>query len=232
MKNLLTLAIAVSVFFTKINAQVGINTTTPKKELHVHGALQITNELNVGGNAITAGSSGISGQILASNGPNMAPNWQGINEISGTVYSAHYVQGTSSLTIPQGVTSDVPGATISLTVPNGKTQTFLFTILGYATRTGAAAGQASQGVFSLTKNGAKISSAYVSSGDGGSLVNLPAPVTFLKAVTLTAGTYNFKVQYSSWYGDQVVNRIPSDYGGYNGDTEAMLTKMQILVYNN
>ncbi|MFN1218129.1 hypothetical protein ACKW6Q_14250 [Chryseobacterium kwangjuense] len=233
-KNLLPLLMLTAFFLsgTKTIAQVGINTTTPQRNFHINGSLQITNELNVGGNAIMAGNAGATGQILTSNGPGSAPNWQTINTISGTIYSAHYVQGTSALTIPQGVTSDVPGATITLIVPGGRTQTFLFSILVYATRAVSGNSQASQGVFSLAQNGTKISSAYVSSGDGGSLVNLPAPVTFLKAVTLSGGTYTFKVQYSSWFGDQIVNRKPSDYGGYNGDTEAMLTKMQVLVYNN
>ena len=142
------------------------------------------------------------------------------------------MQGTTALTINQGNTADVPGVTISLIVPAGVTQTFLFTILGYAVNVSTAAGQATQGVFSLLQNGTKISSAYTSSGDGGSLVNLPAPTTFLKSVTLSAGTYIFKVQYSSWSGNQNVNFVPSGYAGYNGDTEAMLTKMQVLVYNN
>ena len=211
---------------------VGIGTTTPQKLLHVNGALQVTNEINVGGNATTAGSAGTAGQILTSSGAGAAPIWKTLNTSSGTISSANYVQGTTALTINQGTTADVPGATITLTVPAGVTQTFLFTILGYAVNTSTAAGQATQGVFSLLQNATKISSAYTSSGDGGSLVNLPAPVTFLKAVTLTAGTYTFKVQYSAWSGNQIVNFVPSGYAGYNGDTEAMLTKMQVLVYNN
>ncbi|MFP3534461.1 hypothetical protein SB763_34470, partial [Burkholderia sp. SIMBA_042] len=32
---------------------IGIGTSTPQKQLHVNGALQLTNELNVGGNAST-----------------------------------------------------------------------------------------------------------------------------------------------------------------------------------
>ncbi|MFN1215596.1 hypothetical protein ACKW6Q_01305 [Chryseobacterium kwangjuense] len=57
-------------------------------------------------------------------------------------------------------------------------------------------------------------------------------MTFLKSVSLPAGTYTFKVQYSAWSGSATVNFLPSAYVGYNGDTEAMLTKMQVLVYNN
>ncbi|PVV55079.1 hypothetical protein DD829_16235 [Chryseobacterium sp. HMWF035] len=181
-------------------------------------------------NTLTEG--GTAGQVLTSNGAGAAPSWITLNTVSGTIASANYVQGTTALTINQGTTADVPGVTIVLTVPTGKTQTFLFTILGFAINATGAGGVATQGVFSLLQNGTKISSAYTSSGDGGSLINLPAPTTFLKSVTLSAGTYIFKVQYSAWSGDQIVNANPSNYVGYNGDTEAMLTKMQVLVYNN
>ncbi|MFP3631819.1 hypothetical protein SB776_35020, partial [Burkholderia sp. SIMBA_045] len=54
----------------------GIGTETPQKKLHVNGGLQITNELNVGGNASTAGSAGTTGQVLTSAGASAAPTWQ------------------------------------------------------------------------------------------------------------------------------------------------------------
>lgn len=57
-------------------SQVGINTPTPQKQLHVNGSLQVTNEINVGGNASTAGTAGTTGQYLVSNGPGAAPSWQ------------------------------------------------------------------------------------------------------------------------------------------------------------
>lgn len=55
---------------------VGINTATPKKTLHVNGSLQITNELATGGDAAIAGNAGLLGQVLKSNGPGAAPTWQ------------------------------------------------------------------------------------------------------------------------------------------------------------
>ncbi|MDQ1854971.1 hypothetical protein [Chryseobacterium sp. WLY505] len=214
-------------------AQVGIETPTPQKTLHVNGSLQVVNEINVGGNATTAGSAGTTGQILTSNGAAVAPSWQTLNTISGTINGAFYVQGTTAATAAQGATIDVPGVTITLTVPTGRTQTFLFTILGYATLTD---GSSSQGVFALLQNGTKISSAFASKAGNfpgvTALQSMPVPVTFLKSVTLPAGTYTFKVQYAAWSGAATVNFVPSGYAGYNGDTEAMLTKMQILVYNN
>ncbi|WP_223609566.1 hypothetical protein [Chryseobacterium sp. OSA05B] len=232
--NLLQLIGLVPLIF---NAQVGVNTTTPQKTLHVNGSLQVVNEINVGGNASTEGNAGTVGQVLTSSGAGAAPLWQTLSTVSGTIASANYVQGTTALTIAAGTSADVPGATITLTVPTGKTQTFLFTILGYATLLD---GNSSQGVFSLLQNGVKISSAFASKAGyfpvttpGGTfLSNMPIPVTFLKSVALTAGTYTFKVRYTSWFGSSTVNYVPSGYSGYNGDNEAMLTKMQVLVYNN
>lgn len=230
MKNIsLTLCIMIS---TGVYSQVGINTETPQRTFHINGSLQITNELNIGGDADTAGNAGNTGDILESAGPGVAPVWKAPTEIRGTVATAAYVQGTSALTINASNEAAVPGMTYSYTVPPGKTQTLLFTIQGYAVRATTANGQATQGVFALYQDGVKISSAYASSGDGGSLDNLPAPTTFMKSVTLSAGIYNFEVRYAAWTGNQTVNYLPSNYNGYNGDSEAMLTKMQVLVYNN
>lgn len=69
-------------------AQVGVNTTTPQKTLHVNGSLQIANELNVGGNATTAGSAGTVGQVLKSNGPGKAPVWQ-TDAVSSNLYNSN-----------------------------------------------------------------------------------------------------------------------------------------------
>ncbi|MCW3161582.1 hypothetical protein [Chryseobacterium oryctis] len=71
-----------------LNAQVGVDTSTPQKTLHVNGSLQITNELNVGGNGATAGNAGLAGQVLKSNGPGLPPTWEnmaGLPTSTGTV---------------------------------------------------------------------------------------------------------------------------------------------------
>ncbi|WP_128331010.1 hypothetical protein [Apibacter sp. HY039] len=220
-------------------SQVGINTTTPLKTLHVNGSLQIVNELSTGGSADTAGSPGSAGEILTSQGEGNAPTWEKISNVLaiGNISNAYYIQGTSSVVVAEGKTADVPGLSITLTVPPGKTQTFLFTILGFATQINS---RTTQGIFSLLQNDVKISSAFASkagqfvsniTGVAG-LKDMPVPVTFLRSVTLPSGTYNFKVQYKSWVGSSTINYIPTIYKGYDGDNEAMLSKMQILVYNN
>jgi hypothetical protein len=73
--------IATITFSTFSFAQVGINTETPQKTLHVNGSIQITNELNVGGNKDTAGSAGETGNFLKSNGPGAAPSWIALKEL-------------------------------------------------------------------------------------------------------------------------------------------------------
>jgi hypothetical protein len=105
-------------------SQVGINTDTPKKTLHVNGSLQVVNELNVGGNATTAGSAGSVGQVLKSNGPGASPTWQslaGVPTSTGTVIvvngqflvaqeiivqmTADYVLSTPGNTVPPPIGS-------------------------------------------------------------------------------------------------------------------------------
>lgn len=74
------------------HSQVGINTSTPIKSLHVNGSLQVVNELNVGGTASTAGSAGTAGQVLKSNGPGNAPTWEsiaGVPSSTGTVIAVN-----------------------------------------------------------------------------------------------------------------------------------------------
>ncbi|MEG1312748.1 MAG: hypothetical protein RSD40_00365 [Bacilli bacterium] len=210
-------------------SQVGINTVTPQKTFHINGSLQVVKELSVGGTENTEGTAGLDGQLLTSTGSNTAPEWRTPNSVKGTVASAHYIQGTSAATITQGTAGDVPGVIVTIAVPAGKIQTVLITVTGYAS---ADSGTEAQGVFALLHNGTKISSAYSSMISGKDLVRLPIPATLLKSIELPEGTHIFKVQYSSWFGNCVVNRNPSNYGGYNGDSESMLTKMQVLVYNN
>lgn len=205
---------------------LGIATQTPTERLDVATGNVRVRDINTNAGAgtdklVVADATGVLKTLVST-------------EVKGTIAVASYIQGTTAITVNHGTTTDVPGVTYTHTVAAGKTQTLLFNIVGYAINSGT---PSTQGVFALMQQTAampftKISSAYASSSDHSGLAVLPTPATLIKAVTLGPGTYNFKVQYSAWFGNQLINYNPTPYSGYNGDNEAMLTKMQVLVYNN
>lgn len=105
--------------------QVGINTTSPQKSLHVNGSLQFTNELSIGGDSSTPGNPGIAGQVLKSNGPGQAPSWQKVLEAPNSVGTLIAVNG--ELFVAQEITVNMsddfsglpsPGATVALQIGN------------------------------------------------------------------------------------------------------------------
>ncbi len=76
MKKHTLLAILLFLVVGKMNAQkIGVNTVLPLSDLHIHGKLQVTKDLNFGGTATTKGDSGEKGQVLKSNGEGKAPEW-------------------------------------------------------------------------------------------------------------------------------------------------------------
>ena len=72
------------------------------------------------------------------------------------------------------------------------------------------------------------------------LGKVPISTTLIAQAKLTEGTYKFKVKYKSWYGTAKIN-VDASTAGYNGstpkdnnnvgDSEALLSKMLISVYN-
>ena len=218
-------------------------TNTKGTTFNAKGLVAADNSGNIG--KLPAGTQG---QVL-SQGANNQPVWSEIKQLTGTIAEAFYVQGTTPLNIASGGQADVPGVTQTITVPAGKKQKILITVTGYVT--GASGNdQNAQGAFNLFQNGTKISSAYtgyVTSVDGTTnvggqtvakrgLMLLPFPATIIKSVELNAGTYTFKVGVRSWSGAMRVNNNPATApllytGAHSSDNEAMLTKMQILVYN-
>ncbi|MFC3161191.1 hypothetical protein ACFOEQ_24580 [Chryseobacterium arachidis] len=101
----------------KNRGNVGIGTTTPQKKMHVNGGLQITNELSVGGDAATAGSSGTTGQVLTSNGAGNAPTWQ---TPAGANTPVRAVTSNDTLTVADsgGFVYSSGTAALTITVPD------------------------------------------------------------------------------------------------------------------
>lgn len=69
-------------------SQVGFNTTTPQNDVHVNGVLQVTNEINLGGDASTTGNAGTAGQYLVSQGAGLPPIWASANSSDHDWYEA------------------------------------------------------------------------------------------------------------------------------------------------
>ncbi|WP_162271021.1 hypothetical protein [Chryseobacterium glaciei] len=100
-------------------SQIGINTPTPQKTLHVNGSLQVTRELNLGGDDATEGNAGNKGQILTSNGSGQVPNWTDPNTSAGSMtFSGLGERTTLSNIIQPSVTVYVPYETIPLISAN------------------------------------------------------------------------------------------------------------------
>ena len=101
---------------------VGIGTSTPQKKLHVNGALQLTSELNVGGDAATAGSAGTAGQVLKSNGPGAAPTWQNLAGVPTSTGTVIVVGGqflvAQEMTIQMSADFSAAASPFGTTIPN------------------------------------------------------------------------------------------------------------------
>jgi hypothetical protein len=202
--------------------KIGIKTTTPTAELEVVGTTKTTNL------QITNGAT--AGNVLTSDASGNA-TWKSPTNTPGSLSVIVNQVGTTTSTINQGSTVDVPGLTYTHTVPSTvASQTLFFTITGYAPELSTING--AQGTFNLLQNGTKISSSYFSTTSAPVLQNLPSSSTLIKGTTLPPGTYTFTVTCSAWFGNVLVNYIPTIYSGYNNDPECMKSKMTIQVFNN
>ncbi|MFY7815478.1 MAG: hypothetical protein ACOVRK_09870 [Chryseobacterium taeanense] len=72
----ITLAIIISL---KINAQVGIKTSSPNATLDINGATTLRKELRVGGTSTQLGDPGLNGQVLVSRGEGLSPIWKSLS---------------------------------------------------------------------------------------------------------------------------------------------------------
>ena len=102
-----------------MNAQVGINTTTPQSDLHVVGDMLITSELRVGGTSSSLGDTGLNNQVLASGGVDQPAAWKDLKSAVpfGTLVSS--LQGEKR-------TGDIQGGVYSKALYNSSTDSFFY----------------------------------------------------------------------------------------------------------
>lgn len=69
----------IGLFFTiQVSAQVGIGTSVPNSTLDINGKTTLRKELRVNGTSSQAGTAGLNGQVLVSQGENLPPVWRTI----------------------------------------------------------------------------------------------------------------------------------------------------------
>ncbi|NUM50863.1 MAG: collagen-like protein [Flavobacteriales bacterium] len=117
------------------NGQVGINTIAPTDMLHVVGNMHLT------GSFEPANLPGSSGQILVSQGANVAPIW---SNFAGYVQTFQYTTTANIQQIAAGVFSPLvlTGLSHTVNVPAGKTYKVFLTAFGTASKSNNAQDQA------------------------------------------------------------------------------------------
>jgi hypothetical protein len=201
---------------------LGVGTTNPSNQVHIKSTI---NPVKIEGLKTGNATDNIL-TIGADNVVNSAPT----SVIKGTLYNAYQAVGTTSLIIAQGTTADIPGATITFTV----VQNTNALITSSAIPLPALAAAPIQGTINLLQNGVKIDSQYYSGMDAVGLYKLGNYTTLSSFISLTPGTYTFKMTGSSWYNGTVFNLNPvsSGYAGAAGiDSESMKGYITVLLFN-
>jgi hypothetical protein len=203
---------------------LGVGTTIPSNQVHIKSTINPVKieglkTGNVTDNILTIGADNVVNSVPTS-------------VIKGTLYNAYQAVGTTSLTIAQGTTADIPGATVTFTV----VQNTNALITSSAIPLPALANAPIQGTINLLQNGVKIDSQFYSGSDapGGLLVKLGNYTTLSSFISLTPGTYTFKMTGSSWYNGTVFNLNPVSvgYAGAAGiDSESMKGYITVLLFN-
>jgi hypothetical protein len=207
----------------KDNGNVGIGTTAAP-----------TNKLQVTATADPLKLEGLQAGAVADNflvvDANGVVKKTGATSVVGLLTGAVSASGTTQLSIAQGVTSDLTGATITIT-PTVNVRVLITTS---ALPLPNAAASPVQGSIDLLQNGTKIASQYYSSMDApNTLVRLGNYSTITRIVDLTPGTYTFKLQAKSWFGTTLFNVDPvaAGYAGATGiDASAMKASLTVLSY--
>ena len=214
------------------NGNVGIGLTGPGTKLEItstgtNNPLKLNN-LQTGANTdkiLTVDGNGNVRQVTPAAG------------VVGILIQSGNVQGTNQVDIPVGSTSDIPGATFSIS----PTVNVRLIIATSALPLPLNQGSPVQGTINLNQQiGAGlftvVASQYYSATDaplpqnGLPFVNLGNYSTITRVVDLVPGTYNFKLSAKSWYNTTSFNRDPlNSVPPYNGATAADANAMKASI---
>jgi hypothetical protein len=207
----------------KDNGNVGIGTTAaPTNKLQVRAT---ADPLKLEG--VQTGAASDQLLVIDANGiVKKTPS----SSVVGLLTATSSVLGTTRVSIPAGTTSDLPGATVTIT-PMVNVRVVITTSALPLPAAGAAP---VQGSIDLLQNGIKIASQYYSATDAPTFLGrLGNYSTISRVVDLTPGTYIFKLQAKSWANTTLFNVDPVA-GGYVGasgvDDDAMKASIIVMSY--
>jgi hypothetical protein len=141
--------------------------------------------------------------------------------------------GTTTINIAAGITSDLPGASVTFTTTSASTTVLItYSALGLPLNGGAP----TQGSIDLVVDGTKQISSFYSGADAPSSLNrLGNYSTAQKIIVLPAGAHTIKLQAKCWFNTTVFNTDPVA-GSYSGaiasDVNAMKARISVLITAN
>lgn len=161
---------------------IGIGTANPLQKLHIVGNLRFDGAL------MPAGNSGLTGQVLVSQGAGNAPVWQSV----GALISNYKVSATRTLI---NSTSFIQITGLSQTVTLTSNAQVLLSTYGSLETTSASFG-GSGTIVQVFNNGVAIADMFQTTdvNDGATFTGTIAHWTMTNMLTLTPGTYTFTVR--------------------------------------
>ncbi|MGN7863651.1 hypothetical protein [Chryseobacterium sp. 22458] len=210
MKKLSFHLILLSSLYFGQTGNVGINTVTPKKTLHVNGSLQVTNEFNVGGSDTTVGSAGSPGQVLVSQGAGTPPAWNTLRELSGQSSLAFNIFSTGKSVNGSTSFNSIPGLNYTYTAPADGVlliQATIYTALGENSGSGSL-------VFTNTQIAIRVNGTEAFYGMSTPIGSASPPAAFNPETTLVVG--KLSVIKGQTYTLDVVAKDFYKFGGTTG----------------
>jgi|GEM_PF-6137971 len=205
---------------------VGIGTNVPSNRLHVNAT---TDPLKLVG--VQAGTNANDLMVLDPAGVvKKVPS----STIAGLLLDGKTALGTTQVTIPEALTFDIPGASITIT----PTVNVRVLITASACPRPESNVNPVQGTINLLQNGNKIASQFYSATDApvanniilGKLGNFS---TITRVVDLSPGTYTFKLEAKSWLKTTIFNTDPTlvpYQGSSSSDVDAVKASITVLTY--